>query len=135
MNRYYTMAAVFGVLGLGFLGYSITTGEGSAGVVVIFPVFFGSGPFAFLGVLSILMAIFLAFVGFAHQNGERFEDSDEPASRKPTESGRDSSIKGGGVVLIGPVPIIFGSDTRLTIVLVILAIVLMVSVAILFYFV
>jgi len=39
---------------------------------------------------------------------------------------RDGKVRGGGVVMIGPVPIIFGTDKQSTRMLVLLAIVLMV---------
>lgn len=37
----------------------------------------------------------------------------------------DGEVRAAGVVMIGPIPIIFGSDTRLVIVAIILAIVLL----------
>ncbi len=36
-----------------------------------------------------------------------------------------TKVKGGGVVMIGPIPIIFGSDARWTAIAIILAIILM----------
>ncbi len=45
----------------------------------------------------------------------------------------DSTVKTGGVVLIGPIPIIFGSDKRMAITGVILALILMFVYYILFY--
>ncbi len=47
--------------------------------------------------------------------------------RAAIESGgkEKEKIKGGGVILIGPVPIVFGTDKRYALLLMILAIVLM----------
>ncbi len=45
---------------------------------------------------------------------------------------RKTEIRGGGVVMVGPIPIIFGSDTKWVIVAVLLAILLMVL-GLLFY--
>lgn len=134
MNRYLIIAIILAICGLALIGYSVASGEGSAGVVLFIPVFYGSGLFAFLGVLCIMAAILLAFFGFATQMGtENFEDTQEPQRSQPTGSRPKKSIRGGGVVLIGPIPIIFGSDTKTALVLVVLAIVLIIAVAFLFY--
>lgn len=52
------------------------------------------------------------------QKKEEYTDNEEP--QKYTE------IKGGGVIMIGPIPIIFGSDYKYAVFAVILAITLMV---------
>ncbi|ADP77634.1 Protein of unknown function DUF131 [Methanothermus fervidus DSM 2088] len=44
-----------------------------------------------------------------------------------------SEVKTGGVVMIGPIPIIFGSDRQMAILGVVLAIILMILAYILFY--
>lgn len=135
MNRYLIIAIILAISGISLIGYSVASGEGSAGVVLFIPVFYGSGLFAFLGVICIMSAIFLAFFGFATQLGgaEDIEGQQEPGASQQTRPRAEKSIKGGGVVLIGPIPIIFGSDTKMTLVLVVLAIVLIVVFAYLFY--
>ena len=135
MNKYLALALILAICGIALIGYSVASGEGSAGVVLFIPVFYGSGLFAFLGVLFIMAAIFLGFFGFAVQMGsmEDFENSQEPRSSQPSKPRVQKSIKGGGVVLIGPIPIIFGSDKKTAIVLAVLAIVLIIAVAFLFY--
>ena len=133
MNRYHIYAIILAACGTALLGYSVASGEGSAGVVVFIPVFFGSGLFSFLGVLCIMAALFLAFFGFAAGalRGLEPDQSNQP-SQGPQPAVK-KSIKGGGVVLIGPIPVIFGSDSKTAIILVVLAIVLIISVALLFY--
>jgi uncharacterized protein (TIGR00304 family) len=135
MNRYLILAIVLAICGIVLLGYSVASGEGTAGVVVFIPVFYGSGLFAFLGVLCIMAGLFLGFFGIAKGLGEarEFEDTRESQSPQPTRPRTQKSIKGGGVVLIGPIPVIFGSDAKTAIVLVVLAIILIIAVAILFY--
>jgi len=76
----------------------------------------------FLGVGVIIIGIVLLFVGTAvlssgKNNGQEYT----------------SNVKAGGVVLIGPIPIIFGSDKGLTLTAVILAVILMVVSYLLFY--
>jgi uncharacterized protein (TIGR00304 family) len=68
------------------------------------------------GILVILIGFTLVFVGTALQ-----------ASSKANE------IKTGGVILIGPIPIIFGNDKGFMVAAVILAIILMILAYIFFY--
>lgn len=46
----------------------------------------------------------------------------------------ETRVEGGGVVVIGPIPIVFASNTRIAIVLMILAIILIVLSYLLFYY-
>jgi uncharacterized protein (TIGR00304 family) len=48
-------------------------------------------------------------------------EKDETISREKT------SVKGGGVVLIGPIPIVFGSNWKIALVLMIIAIILIIA--------
>jgi uncharacterized protein (TIGR00304 family) len=49
------------------------------------------------------------------------------ASRsKERESGGDVQVRGGGVVMVGPIPIIFGTDPKWAVIAILLAIVLVV---------
>lgn len=57
------------------------------------------------------------------ENSFRYEETE----KKDTYSGRsESKIKGGGVIMLGPIPIIFGSDKESAKTAMILAIILMV---------
>jgi uncharacterized protein (TIGR00304 family) len=135
MNRNLVLALVLGIIGIMILGYSVSEGESSAGIFLFIPVFYGSGLFAFIGVLCIMGAMILGFVGFAERMGSR-EGYESQPSRSPQSTGHKpkSGIKGGGVVLIGPIPIIFGSDPKTTVVLVIFALIIMVAAIIMIYF-
>ncbi len=141
MNRYYAYAFLFLICGIALLGHAVASGEAEVAIVIFIPVFYGSGILAFLGMICIMAAIFLAFFGFATRFAEEESYGKEPPPQttKPSRPGQTAeprigkSIKGGGVVLIGPIPVIFGSDTKLTIVLVILAIVMIIVVAFMFY--
>jgi len=145
MNRYAVYSAL--CFSLGIIIFIVTARMGEGSVYVLPFIFVGTGVGGVLSVLGGLCIIFgfmFAFVAFSRGRIELggFDDLDDwsrgdgPQKRsgadgregRPVEGPRRgrSSIKGGGVVLIGPIPIIFGSDQRLTIVLVILAIVIMV---------
>lgn len=138
LNRFLIIAILFIICGIALLGYSTTTGEGSAGVFFIIPYFHGSGLTAFLGMMCIMGAMLFGFLGFASQmegpaapedqTPRRQEPGQQPPGTKPRPS-----VKTGGVVLIGPIPIIFGSDPKLAVVLAILAIVMIVMMFFFFY--
>jgi uncharacterized protein (TIGR00304 family) len=69
-----------------------------------------------VGVAIIFAGFFVVFLGMVL------------SSKGNEEGGRKTEVKGGGVILIGPIPIIFGSDARWASVAVVLAIVLIVVV-------
>lgn len=60
------------------------------------------------------------------ENGEKYRDESEDKDEKrySEEFRKRKKVKGGGVILIGPIPIVFG-ESRYAVVALILAIVLM----------
>jgi uncharacterized protein (TIGR00304 family) len=50
---------------------------------------------------------------------------EEPDEERPVGTGKERKVKGGGVIFIGPVPVIFGTDKKSALFMMILAIVLM----------
>jgi uncharacterized protein (TIGR00304 family) len=132
MNRSLLLAIILGFVGIILLGISATSGEGNAGVFLIFPVFYGSGIYAFLGVLCIMGAMMLGFMGLAQKMLP--QEDDKPASRDPNAPPPEKSVKGGGVVLIGPIPIVFGSSPKMAVILMIMALAIMVVAMIFIYF-
>jgi uncharacterized protein (TIGR00304 family) len=72
-----------------------------------------------LGILVIIIGIFIIFLGtFLSSTGNQENNS---------------TIKGGGVIMIGPIPIIFGTDRSSIMIGVVLAIILMIVSYLLFY--
>lgn len=140
MNRFLAIAILLLIGGIALLGFSVAEGESSAGLFLVFPVLIGSGIWAFLGMMCIMGALLFGFMGM----GARFAgfgefDESEPGERQKQGQGQrprtGPAVKGGGVVLIGPIPIIFGSDTRLTIVLAVLAIIMMILMMFFLFFI
>lgn len=91
-----------------------------------------------IGSTLLLIGIFVIFIGFLmimisivlsiFKNSESRQDYSgraESESEKSPEGKIESKIKGGGVIMIGPIPIIFGSDKESAKMAVILAIILM----------
>lgn len=71
------------------------------------------------GIIAIFIGFILVFVGTAMQTSSTTQKS--------------SDVKTGGVILIGPIPIIFGSDKGTVITAVVMAIVIMILAYFLFY--
>ncbi len=70
------------------------------------------------GILLIIFGFFLITFGMMRSSRESEErDAEQEIGEK--------KVKGGGVILIGPIPIVFGTDKKYALILMILAIVLM----------
>ncbi|GAB6056179.1 hypothetical protein JCM15415_14950 [Methanobacterium movens] len=76
------------------------------------------------GFLVVLLGISLIIIGTIIQSG---------SGNNSRENDSSAEIKTGGVILIGPIPIIFGSDKRMAITGVVMALILMVAYYYLFY--
>ena len=120
MNKYHILSLVFFIFGVVFFAIGVLSGEIETGFVVVFPFLAGSGIYAFLGFIFIFIAILLFVFGFATYVGpDEFEvDHDE---HQPCKK---ASVKGGGVVLIGPIPVVFGSNWKIALIMMVVAIIL-----------
>ncbi|WP_342305884.1 DUF131 domain-containing protein [Methanolobus sp. ZRKC5] len=92
----------------------------------------------FIGMLMLISGFFLVVVA-SFYGGENSKRGDEYTSIPDNHNSRTSSpsigqesipnksdVRGGGIIMLGPIPIIFGSDSKNTSTMVVLAIVLMV---------
>jgi len=128
-NRFTAASAILFATGLALLVLSVMRGEGTAGIAVFIPFFVGSGPLSSLGVLCFFGGMVLLFFGMArsavdaaeadepdpqgaHDGPEGPAAKDGPQNTAPPSSPAQGTARPriGGVVMIGPVPIIFGSD-------------------------
>ncbi len=105
---------------------SVATGEADLSLVVVFPVISGTGGVFLLGMLLTTAGLLLGFalmaMGRAGCVGHR-----EPAGTDESglhHVGREKKeTRYGGVVLIGPVPIVFGSNMRTAVTMLIVGII------------
>lgn len=123
MRRLTVLALMALVGGLALLAYSAATGEGQVVLFLIFPVFTGSGLASFAGMLLIMLGLFLGFLSMAGFALPATGAAPPPEAAAPATPPSPAK-KFGGVVLLGPVPIVFGSDRRVTNAMLVLAIVL-----------
>ena len=73
-----------------------------------------------IGIALILLGILFVAYGIMRSSRE----SAGTEGRISDQGFKEERVKGGGVILIGPIPIVFGSDRRYVIIAMILAIVL-----------
>ncbi len=128
------LAAALFASGLALLALNVIKGEGAAGVVVFIPFFYGTGPLASLAAVLLFLGLFCLIFGLAGAGAAPSRDlkdggrvagemeSGGEARDRPTgkdiwrvlgENGRredGGKHRAGAVVLIGPVPIVYGSD-------------------------
>lgn len=73
------------------------------------------------GIAVVVLGILIIFIGTVLQ------------ATKSTGETQTGEVQAGGVVMIGPIPIIFGTNKNITVVSIVLAIILMIVAYLLFY--
>ncbi|HXQ78852.1 MAG: DUF131 domain-containing protein [Thermoplasmata archaeon] len=91
-------------LGVALLVTSVLEGQASVSLLVIFPVISGSSLLFLLGVVLLIVG----FLTLPFALSDAWERVPLAPSERPTLSSNSGS-GGGGFVLVGPVPIVFGS--------------------------
>lgn len=130
------MSLLLFVVGASLLYHGLRVEGSQAYLVIIFPVIVLSGPFSLLGTLLIFMSVFLGFLSLAGffpggVSGIPGAVKEVPYSREPPAR-PESRTRWGGVLLLGPVPIVFGSDVKVTTAMLVLGIVLTIALIFLF---
>ena len=103
---------------------AVLTGEAEVSLFLIFPVFSGSSGLFMLGVVLILLTFITGFMLLAMGQIEMAAASSELQGYRYERKTGEVEKKFGGVVLIGPVPIAFGSDRKMALIMLVLGIVL-----------
>ena len=115
MNKYHIFSVFFFIISVFFLALGVFFGDVQTGIFVVFPFISGSGIYDFLGMIFLFVSILFFIFGF----GVKY-DKDEIINREKT------SVKGGGVILVGPIPIVFGSNWKIALVLMVVSIILII---------
>jgi uncharacterized protein (TIGR00304 family) len=101
MDRYRALRFAGGalvMLGIVLLVLAVLEGQASLALVLIVPVIYGTGPLLAISVLMIFAGLALAFLSF-FQATPGTDTANAPRGKK----------EWGGVILIGPIPIVIGS--------------------------
>lgn len=93
---------------------SVVTGKGKAGIFIIFPFVVGTGWLMLLGVVFVFVSV-VAFM-FTISPDERNQAAYSQQTKSRTEK------KAGGLILIGPIPIVISSDKKLALALLIIGV-------------
>ena len=110
--------------GAGLIGLAVVEGDADVSLFLIFPVFSGSsGTFA-LGTALVLLGFISGFALLALGQAEAFGTELQGTPSKDRSDGERSRPRYGGVILIGPVPIAFGSDQKVALAMLVIGIVL-----------
>ena len=127
--RKLTLAAIaMIILGIALLAYSVYSSEAQVYIFLIIPVFAGGSLSAFGGTILLFAGIFLFLFSLAGPASIRsFEPAKAPA-QPAAKTGATQTPPGkfGGVVLLGPIPIVFGSDKRVAKWMLVVALVLVI---------
>ena len=117
MNRYSLIALIlFGISCL-FFYVAYLNGELTIGIALIIPFVMGSSLYSFIAVIFLISAFFLfsygSFLSFADSTSlenEHLSFSDIDRKKQV-----DTKVKAGGLIIIGPIPIVFGTSKKITI--------------------
>lgn len=113
--------------GLAVLGVALSRGEASLFLVVVIPVIMGTGPTALLGIFLVFAGFFATFLFWpAGTESAPAVISGGPAPGPPPGP-TPPTRRWGGVVFLGPFPIVFGSDPRMSRAMLVLGIVLVLA--------
>jgi uncharacterized protein (TIGR00304 family) len=132
------------------MAIAVWRGEAQVGIFLIFPFVSGGGLFMGLGMLLVLVGFVVLVIGAVRRFGAMaLEDGWDEEGPKPRQRAKprprtvgdeevdaprvSKGFKGGGVVFIGPVPIVFGRDAKVTKLMLYLSIVLVIGLCLLFF--
>jgi uncharacterized protein (TIGR00304 family) len=129
MKKLHILSFISVIISIIFFIFGFFEKEIEFGIIFFFPYISGTGIYAFIGFVFIFIAIILFMFGFTLNNS-----SNNDIKRGEIKYEKKTSCQGGGVVLIGPIPIVFGSNWKITLVLMICAITLMLLLLFVFNF-
>jgi len=110
MTKFKLASIALFIIGLVLFLAGTLTGDTKVFLAVIIPIVQTSNPLSIIGILMMFASFFLWFFGRFREAGyERVTPSTKP--------------KTGGIILIGPIPIVFSNDRALAKILMVLAVI------------
>jgi len=110
------------------MAFAVSRGEANVYLVLVIPVIVGTGPLALLGVFLVFAGFLLTFLLWPSRLVA--EPGDRGVSPVSPE-GAPSARRWGGVLFLGPIPVIFGSDPRMTRMMLLIGLVLFLALVVL----
>lgn len=115
VNKFRLFSFVFILSAIIFFAFSFINGKTEVGIFLIFPFVKSSDIFGFIGAVFLFLSFLMFMFSFTSNFQKNFNKLGNESSDKK------SRVKGGGIVFIGPIPIVFGSNWKIAIILLILA--------------
>jgi len=103
MDKRKIIPAIVLLFGVFLVIFSVIEGEANIAPLFIIPIIYGTGVYLALGILLIFSSFIVFFLFLGASGVERRE-----IKKERTKKHEESSY--GGVIFIGPLPIIFGKD-------------------------
>jgi uncharacterized protein (TIGR00304 family) len=126
------LGPVLFVGGVAALILAFLENEATLSLFVIFPVITATGAWAFLGILLMIAGVFVFFfIGPPPMAAEPLASPPGSTSPPSAASVAAGGRRWGGVVFLGPIPVVFGSDQKVTQWMLILGVVLFVALLVL----
>jgi uncharacterized protein (TIGR00304 family) len=132
MNKYFLLSLVFFSIGIVFFIIAFINNEVEFGFFLFFPFIIGSGIYSFFGFIFVLITIILLFFGFVNLSTVNSNFVDYEAINNNTKKSLKKSIKFGELVFIGPIPIVIGSNWKISLIIMVLGILILVIIIMLF---
>jgi len=131
MNKYSIISIIVLCLSCVFFYLAFLNDELTVGIAVIIPFIIGTGSYAIIAFLFIIIAFFLFSYGLIlKRNDIVYNENIHLFSARSSNKQLDTKVKAGGLIMIGPIPIIFGTSKKITIGLIVVAIIFI----LIFYF-
>jgi uncharacterized protein (TIGR00304 family) len=116
MNSYSIASFLSFLLCIIFFLLGFIEGDIQSGLFLFIPFITGTGLYAFLGSICVFCTIVFLFLSFTTR-----DITNESLIKTTNENDGKNSIKGGGALLFGPIPIVFTSSSKSTLILMICA--------------
>ena len=128
MNRYHLLSYLFFITSGILFVYGFLLGEFSGGFILIFPFLQGTGAYSTGAVLLLIIGFLMLTIGSI---AEISQNQDYYIDEQGKTIEIKSKIKGGGVILIGPIPIVFGSNKKIALSLLMISLIIIIIMLIL----
>ncbi len=104
------------IFGITCIVAGIAMGEGKAGIFIIFPFIYGEGILMFIGIILIFLSLFLFIFLTPHFINKEYSK----------HAGYEMQTKrhAGGLILIGPIPIVISSNWKIALILLAIALII-----------
>ena len=114
MNKLLFIPLILFFFGVILLGYGIMIGEVTVGLAVFIPFIISRGFFGFLGITFLFLSMLSLFFIFPKLSWDQYQQNiPSEYEHEGFKSSSERKINGGGVIFLGPIPIVFGSNKKI----------------------